>query len=194
MSANNIPRSLIEQVLLGNQVASEELHRELYPFVRSVVCRHVSPCDVEDVIQETMFKIFRNLQSFAGHAEFRSWVFKIARNEAFTWLRKSQARTTAHELSLEDFDVSQEARIDQRLDAQRILSRLFNGNHQDLSLFLDLKMEGYDVKTVAKKYGLTESCVKIRVHRLRKFLLKKLKTAGRLNGTNGTNGNRGGMP
>ena len=44
--------------------------------------------DAEDVVQETFLKAYRNLQRFAGHAEFSTWLHRIAANCAVDLLRR----------------------------------------------------------------------------------------------------------
>ena len=50
--------------------------------------------DAEDVVQETFLKAYRNLQRFAGHAEFSTWVHRIAANCAVDVLRRRVPRLT----------------------------------------------------------------------------------------------------
>src|SRR5512141_3284789 len=48
--------------------------------------------DAEDVVQETFLKAYRNLQRFAGQAEFSTWLHRIAANCAVDALRRSASR------------------------------------------------------------------------------------------------------
>lgn len=53
----------------------------------------------EDVLQETMIKVYRNLESFNPRFTFVSWVYRIAHNEALNFLRKQKKHYT---VSLDD--------------------------------------------------------------------------------------------
>src|SRR5580765_3756110 len=44
--------------------------------------------DAEDVVQETFLKAYRSLDRFAGHAEFSTWLHRIAANCAVDLLRR----------------------------------------------------------------------------------------------------------
>jgi len=45
----------------------------------------------EDIAQETFLKIWRNLKRFDVQKPFKAWMFRIARNTAFDWLKKKRA-------------------------------------------------------------------------------------------------------
>ena len=44
--------------------------------------------DAEDAAQETVIKVYQNLDKFRGDSQFRTWVLSIARNEGLGRLRK----------------------------------------------------------------------------------------------------------
>src|SRR5258707_579946 len=48
--------------------------------------------DAEDLVQETMLRAWRRLETFEGRASFRAWLYKIATNACFDALDKSSRR------------------------------------------------------------------------------------------------------
>lgn len=63
----------------------------------------------EDLIQETMFKVFTRIQQFRGEAHFDAWLFEIAGNVAREHSRRLRtAKRSAHVISIEEFAGSQE--------------------------------------------------------------------------------------
>lgn len=52
----------------------------VYWHIRRLVVDHE---DAQDATQETFVRIFRSLSVFRGECSFRSWIFRIATNEAF---------------------------------------------------------------------------------------------------------------
>ena len=42
--------------------------------------------DADDVLQNTFIKIFRNIEKFKGESRLFSWMYRIATNEAITFL------------------------------------------------------------------------------------------------------------
>lgn len=65
-----------------------EYQRPLYVHVRNMVLNHD---DADDVLQNTFIKIFQNLNNFKGESKLYSWVYRIATNEAITFMN-SRAR------------------------------------------------------------------------------------------------------
>jgi len=44
----------------------------------------------EDLTQETFVKAWKNLKSFDQKRNFKTWIFTIAKNTAFDWLKKKK--------------------------------------------------------------------------------------------------------
>ncbi len=55
----------------------------------------------EDIFQETMIKVYRNLNAFNQKLPFSSWIYRIAHNEALNYLRKNRQQA-AVSLEAED--------------------------------------------------------------------------------------------
>jgi RNA polymerase sigma-70 factor (ECF subfamily) len=67
-----------QQLLLDYQ-------KPLYHHVRTIVISHD---DADDVLQNTFIKIFQNLKNFKGESKLFSWMYRIATNEALTFLNQ----------------------------------------------------------------------------------------------------------
>ena len=62
-----------------------ELYQErLYWQCRNIVKNHE---DADDVLQNTFIKIFKNIGKFKGDSQLFSWMYRIATNEAITFLK-----------------------------------------------------------------------------------------------------------
>lgn len=59
--------------------------RPLYNQIRNIVLDHD---DTNDVLQNTFIKVFQNLNNFKGESKLYSWVYRIATNEAITFINK----------------------------------------------------------------------------------------------------------
>lgn len=57
----------------------------LYWQIRNMVLDHD---DADDVLQNTFIKIFKNIQSFKGESKLHTWMYRIAANEAISFLNK----------------------------------------------------------------------------------------------------------
>lgn len=48
----------------------------------------------EDILQETMIKVYRNLNGFNQDLNFSSWIYRIAHNEALNYIRKNKRQAS----------------------------------------------------------------------------------------------------
>lgn len=59
--------------------------KPLYNHVRNMVLNHD---DTDDVLQNTFIKIYSNLANFKGESKLFSWMYRIATNEAITFMQQ----------------------------------------------------------------------------------------------------------
>lgn len=80
--------ALIEGLRAESSAAYEELISRFQQPVYSLVYRLMSdPCDACDVVQEVFLKIFRNIGNFRGQSSLKTWIYRIAVNEAYNHRR-----------------------------------------------------------------------------------------------------------
>ena len=60
-----------------------DYQRPLYNHIRNIVLNHD---DADDVLQNTFIKVFQNLKNFKGESKLFSWMYRIATNEAITFI------------------------------------------------------------------------------------------------------------
>ncbi len=74
------------------------LYKErLYWHIRKIVISHD---DTDDVLQNTFIKVYRNIDKFKGESKLFSWMYRIATNEAITFINQRARRS---QLSSEEF-------------------------------------------------------------------------------------------
>lgn len=64
--------------------------KPLYNHVRNIVLNHD---DANDVLQNTFVKVFQNLNKFKGESKLFSWIYRIATNEALTFLAQKAKKS-----------------------------------------------------------------------------------------------------
>jgi len=62
-----------------------DYQRPLYNHIRNIVLNHD---DTDDVLQNTFIKVFQNLKNFKGESKLFSWMYRIATNEAITFIQQ----------------------------------------------------------------------------------------------------------
>jgi RNA polymerase sigma-70 factor (ECF subfamily) len=74
---------LVEGLRLGVERAYEELLVRYQQPVYNLVYRLLSdPADANDVVQEVFLKVFRNIGLFRSQSTLKTWIYRIAVNEA----------------------------------------------------------------------------------------------------------------
>lgn len=64
--------------------------KPLYSHIRNIVLDHD---DTDDVLQNTFIKVFQNLKNFKGESKLFSWIYRIATNEAITFISTKAKKT-----------------------------------------------------------------------------------------------------
>jgi RNA polymerase sigma-70 factor (ECF subfamily) len=83
--------NLVEEYLQGNDVAFERLlERNLNPVYVFIVRLTGNTEEAADLAQETFLKVWKSLKQFDQKQRFKTWVFAIARNTVFDYLRKKK--------------------------------------------------------------------------------------------------------
>ena len=67
-----------------------EYGERLYWHIRELVCSHE---DANDLLQDTLIKAWKGLPSFREESRLYTWLYRIATNEALTFLKKKRERS-----------------------------------------------------------------------------------------------------
>jgi RNA polymerase sigma-70 factor (ECF subfamily) len=177
---------LIAAVLAGE---TELFHELIRPHERSVFAMAMAllkdEADAEDAMQETFLKAFRGLASFRGDAKFSTWLISIVLNEARGKLRRKKLVSLDEEPDedrpggfspalLRDWrEVPSEALERQEIKRliQEAVAALPDGYRV---VFLLREVEELSTREAATVLQMTESALKVRLHRARMMLQKDL--------------------
>ena len=187
MSESRDEAQIIASILAGN---THEFHDLIRPHERSVYVMALSllqnEADAEDAAQEAFLKAFRNLANFRGDAKFSTWLISITLNEARSRLRsRKNVKIESLDESPDGQDqVSPALLRDWREIPSEALERkeirlLLQHAVADLpsiyrEVFLLRDVEELSVNESAEALGITVASVKVRLHRARIMLQKKL--------------------
>ena len=187
MSESRDEGQIIASILAGN---THEFHDLIRPHERSVYVMALSllqnEADAEEAAQEAFLKAFRNLANFRGDAKFSTWLISITLNEARSRLRsRKNVKIESLDESPDGQDqVSPALLRDWREIPSEALERkeirlLLQHAVADLpsiyrEVFLLRDVEELSVNESAEVLGITVASVKVRLHRARIMLQKKL--------------------
>ena len=154
--------------LMGDAGAYRMLLSGLTRHLRAYYARRLDSGAAEDAVQETLIAIHARRATYDPALPFTAWVYGIARYKLIDEYRRHKRRATVPlEEAGELFgrDEAQEAIA--RRDVSKLLDKLTPAKRRLVS---DIKLDGVSVADVAKRTGMSESAVKVSVHRAIKSL------------------------
>ena len=160
-------RDLLVRGLAGDAPAYHAFLKELSAHLRAFLKGRLTrlPDEVEDLVQETLLAVHNQRHTYDAAQPLTAWVHAIARYKLVDLLRRRAGRDALHD-PLDDeltvFAQSDTEAADARRDIAKLLERL--PDRQRLPI-IHMKLEGLSVVEAARLTGMSESAVKVGVHR-----------------------------
>ena len=145
----------------------------------------------EEVAQETLVRVIKRLDSFAGRSQFTTWAHSIAVHVALTELRRSRWREVSLDEMLEGTEsetASQElpardAGVDTSLEKKAMLAAVERIIREDLtekqrSALIALTVEGVTMDEAANRMGMQRNALYKLLHDARLKLKQSLESEG----------------
>lgn len=173
-----IEQALIEQLKHGDQRALGMLYQEFSSGVFAYCSKILADRQLaEDVVQETFLKVRQNADSIQKSESFKSWVFRIARNEALMQIRKRRQNGQIDDDTVWDEETPHVKFI--QSERAEIVNRMLDSlKHEYREVIVLLVYESMSYAEIAAVTGATESSVKSRIYRARKAMVERLEGLG----------------
>jgi len=71
----------------------------LYWHIRGIVLNHD---DADDVLQNTFIKVYKNIDGFKGDSKLFSWMYRIATNEALSFLKSKSKKLGLNDMEYQE--------------------------------------------------------------------------------------------
>ena len=146
--------------------------------------------DAEEVVQDALLSVIQKIDTFRGDAAFGSWLYRIVANAAYQRCRRRRRHNAdvsldkllpvfdqagRHVAPMADWSIS----IDdpaRQTELRMVLTTAIDQLPPDYrTVVLMRDVEGLPHRQIAEALGLTVVNVKMRVHRARLFLRKRLE-------------------
>ncbi len=153
------------------RAAAELVRRHAGPLARFLYSLGADPDELEDLVQDALFRAFRRVDGWRGGASFRSWLLTIGSN-----LVKDKARKRRGQLvTIDDRDIADESDPHAELIAVEAHERLREGlallPRLQREVFLLRAQEGSDYGEIAGLLGTTPGAARVHYH----HAVKRLK-------------------
>lgn len=168
---------LVDAYQAGDEQAAAELvRRHGGPVGRYLYASGALAADVDDLVQEALFRAFRALASWRRQGSFRSWVLRIAGNLHRDQFRRGKGRIM---VPIDGHDVADEADPEGETGARelerRLLAELPRLPRLQREVFLLRAQQGLGYDEICARLGTTPGAARVHYHHAVKRL-KELAT------------------
>lgn len=140
-------------------------YNETNDFIRNSIYWMVRSEIVNDLVQEAFYKAWKNYAGFKKNSSFRTWVYRIAMNVTYDYLRRKPQPDQYQEEELFDNELSYEMR-------DLITKGLSELKPRQREVFILYYKLGHKQKEIAELLDISEGTVKSRLfHAKEKFIL-----------------------
>jgi RNA polymerase sigma-70 factor (ECF subfamily) len=181
----------IERLKRGEAAAFEELVAERSGEIFGLLFRLTENSEeARDLTQETFLRAFQSIDRFRGEADLRTWIYRIAINQArnrWRWWRRrrrdttvsldseqgSSGQTVMATLAELSYNPEQQTLAHERESALRAALQRVGQAYRETVILRDI--EGFSYEEIATTLGINVGTVKSRLARGRQELRQKLE-------------------
>jgi RNA polymerase sigma-70 factor, ECF subfamily len=175
---------LVDRARGGCDDAFAELARRYFPRLVQLVLPRLhssSHMDAEDVAQESLFRVFQNIDKFDPSYRFSTWLYTIAIRIAIDHNRGYRRRMALVESRHDELECLSRTQANQTLDLEstesvgsiwKTAERALGKSHYT-AMWLRFSEE-LSIEEIAKVLGKTQVGVRVLLHRARSKMLKEL--------------------
>lgn len=162
----------------GFRLLVEQYQERLYWHIRRMVVGHE---DANDVIQNTFIKVFKSIHRFEGKSALYTWLYRIATNEAITFINKRKKKATA-DLDDEESNLTNQLEADEYFDGDRaemLLQKSLAALPQKQRLVFQLRyFEELSYQEISEVLDTSVGALKASYHHAVKKIETYFKTVG----------------
>jgi RNA polymerase sigma-70 factor (ECF subfamily) len=171
-------RPLLVRGLAGDAKAYHAFLRDLGAHLRAFLRKRLArlPDEVEDLVQETLIAVHNQRHTYDPAVPVTAWLHAIARYKLVDLLRRRARQDLLHD-PLDDQSELLVAGGAEAADARRDVAKLLATlpDRQRLPI-VHVKLEGLSVAEAARLTGMSESAIKVGVHRGLKALATAIRS------------------
>ena len=123
----------------------------------------------EDLVSETFLGVLKSLHKFKGESSIKTWLFSIARNKWYEYLRKEKFNISIDDLAYNY--ILSESDLDDVLIKKELYNKIINllksepPRTEDIIL---MRIKGYSYFEIGKKHNISESSARVIDYRAKK--------------------------
>jgi len=172
-------RSLLLRALAGDPVAYQAFLRDLSGHLRAFLRKRLAglPDEVEDLVQESLLAVHNQRHTYDPTQPLTAWVVALARYKLIDLLRRRSRQDLLHD-PLDEESEQLVATDGEAAQARRDLGKLLDTLPERQRVpIVCVKLEGLSVAQTAQRTGMSESAVKVGIHRGLKALAARIRSS-----------------
>jgi len=171
-------RGLLLGGLAGDSSAYHAFLKDLSAHLRAFLRKRLVnlPEEVEDLVQELLLAVHNQRHTYDPRQPITAWVYAIARYKLVDLLRRRSRKESLNDPLDEEDDLlatSDGEAAEARRDLAKLLADL---PERQRAPIIHMKIEGLSVAETARLTGMSQSAVKVGVHRGLKALAAKIRS------------------
>lgn len=177
MLSEDPDRSFYEAWRSGDNKAGHELFKRHHDCVYGFIRRNVNDGAAEDIAQETWMQCQRSLANFNEKSTFRAYLYGIARNVLFEYLRRRARRERLQDLldrTLEELGISPLHMLAERQEVVLFAHALRRLPLEMQILFQLHFWEKLPAPALAGIYEIPEGTIRSRIRRAKELVREKI--------------------
>lgn len=153
----------------GDKEALNKIMKEIEsPLYNFAILKLKNEVDAQDVVQDTMLLIYKNLKSLKEPKYFRSWAIRILINECNKYYKTKRIEQTENIDNITEIKMEFDEAI-QKLDTIKVLDSL-KAKEKNIMI---LHINGYKNSEIAEIMEMNENTVKTKIRRCKDKIQKK---------------------
>ncbi len=147
----------------------EDIYEEYWLKIFRLCMGYMNDRDsAKDLAQETFITVWNKLPDFRNESSIGTWVFRIASNHCLRQIEK-QSRMPKTQLPAEIEDVIH----DNDEEKMKFLYKCISELPESERIIISLELEDVKQAEIAEIVGISESNVRVKIHRIKEKLIKK---------------------
>ncbi|MDW9379915.1 sigma-70 family RNA polymerase sigma factor [Chryseobacterium sp. JV558] len=152
----------------------EEIYELYWQRIFRLCMGYVNNPDLaQDLAQETFIIVWQQLPKFRNESSIGTWIFRIASNNCLRQIEKEKKFAKA------DLPVNLEEKKQESMEPQiQMLYQFISELPETDRIIISLELEEVKQAEIAHIVGLSESNIRVKIHRIKEKLTQKFKENG----------------
>ncbi|WP_156308046.1 RNA polymerase sigma factor [Sphingobacterium endophyticum] len=132
------------------------------------------PDQAKDLTQETFITVWEKLSTFRNESSIGTWIYRIATNTCLSQIKKRDKVDKA--IEIDNMDLPEPPDMD---DEIKLLYQFISELPELDRIIISLELEEIKQNEISKIVGLSDSNIRVKIHRIKEKLTLKFKNHGK---------------